>query len=175
MARNVEIKARLTRVEAILPRARALADGEPVELVQDDTFFACPNGRLKLRETGNGRGQLIFYQRPDGPQARESRYRIHETDAPDDLRETLAAACGIIGRVVKRRLLLFRGQTRIHLDRVQGLGDFLELEVVLAEGQTAAEGVVIAEALFSRLGLDPACRVAGAYRDMLATAASARE
>lgn len=172
MARNIEIKARIASVEALLPRALALTDGEPEEIFQDDTFFACPRGRLKLRDFGDGRGQLIFYQRPDVDGPKESRYHIHETADPVGLRDTLAQSLGVVGRVVKRRLLLLCGQTRLHLDRVQGLGDFLELEVVLEADQTAAAGTAIAEELFARLGLDAAARIAGAYRDLLAANAS---
>lgn len=173
MARNIEIKARIASVEALLPRARALADGESEEIFQDDTFFACPRGRLKLRDFGDGRGQLIFYQRPDVDGPKESRYHIHETADPAGLRDTLAQSLGVVGRVVKRRLLLLRGQTRLHLDRVQGLGDFLELEVVLAADETAAAGTAIAEDIFARLGLDPADRIAAAYRDLLTAGAAA--
>jgi adenylate cyclase class IV len=52
MARNIEIKARIASVEALLPRAQALADGPAVQIAQDDTFFVCDRGRLKLREIG---------------------------------------------------------------------------------------------------------------------------
>ena len=170
MARNIEIKVRIPSVEALLGPARALADGPPTEILQDDTFFACRDGRLKLRVLGDGSGQLIHYRRPDTPGPRQSDYTIFETPAPAALRDALAQALGVTGRVVKRRLLLLCGQTRIHLDRVTGLGDFLELEVVLREGQSAAQGAAIAEGLCARLGLDPDARSAGAYRDLLAAA-----
>ena len=62
MARNVEIKARIERVEFILPKVAAIADKGPVEIIQDETFFACPNGRLKLRVVSPGEGELIFYR-----------------------------------------------------------------------------------------------------------------
>jgi adenylate cyclase class IV len=83
------------------------------------------------------------------------------------MRALLQRACGSIGRVRKQRLLLLVGQTRIHLDRVDGLGDFLELEVVLREGQSTADGIAIAEALMHELGLTQAERIAGAYLDLL--------
>jgi len=86
---------------------------------------------------------------------------------PTALREALARACGVAGRVRKQRWLLLAGATRIHLDRVDGLGDFMELEVVLADGQSDAEGTAAAEALMQALGLAGAERVAGAYLDLL--------
>jgi adenylate cyclase class IV len=73
--------------------------------------------------------------------------------------------------VRKRRLLLRLGQTRLHLDRVQGLGDFIELEVVLRDGQGDDEGRAIAEHWLRRLGLQHAPRLGGAYMDLLCAAA----
>ena len=49
MARNIEIKAQIESIESLLPLVAKIADEGPIEIVQDDTFFACPNGRLKLR------------------------------------------------------------------------------------------------------------------------------
>jgi adenylate cyclase class IV len=167
MPRNIEIKARIDKVEALLVRAQALADGPPQTIAQDDTFFACAQGRLKLRDFGDGRGELIHYRRADAVGPKVSDYvRVPSAD-PAALREALSRALGVIGRVRKTRLLLLAGQTRIHLDRVEGLGDFLELEVVLREGQTEPDGVAIAEALLARLGVSPAQRLAGAYLDLL--------
>jgi adenylate cyclase class IV len=82
------------------------------------------------------------------------------------MREALTRACGLLGRVRKQRWLLLAGQTRIHLDRVAGLGDFMELEVVLQPGQTDDEGTVMAEALMRSLGLSDAPRLAGSYLDL---------
>ena len=169
MARNIEIKARIDSVDALLPIAQALADDPPQVIEQDDTFFACANGRFKLRDFGSGHGELIHYQRDDAAGPKLSDYVRVATDDPAALREALTRAQGSIGRVRKTRLLLLAGQTRIHLDRVEGLGDFLELEVVLHEGQTEAEGEAIAEALMAKLGVDAAQRLAGAYLDLLGT------
>jgi adenylate cyclase class IV len=170
MARNVEIKARIGSVAALLPVASALADGPAQTIAQDDTFFACPNGRLKLRDFGDGRGELIHYRRADAAGAKLSDYVRVATDEPAALREALARAHGVIGRVRKARLLLLAGQTRIHLDQVEGLGDFLELEVVLRDGQTEADGAGIADAWLAQLGVAASQRLAGAYLDLLGAA-----
>ena len=167
MPRNVEIKARIDSIEALLPVAQALADGPPQKIEQDDTFFACRQGRLKLRDFGTGHGELIHYRRADATGPKLSDYVRVPSDDPAALREALARAQGVIGRVRKTRVLLLAGQTRIHLDRVEGLGDFLELEVVLRDGQTAQEGEAIAEALMAELGVGAAQRLAGAYLDLL--------
>jgi len=177
MARNIEIKARIDSVEALLPIARALADGPEQRIEQDDTFFVCARGRLKLRDFGDGSGELIHYERADVEGPKLSDYVRVPTSDPGALREALARAHGELGRVRKTRWLLMAGATRIHLDRVEGLGDFLELEVVLDPAQPPAEGQAIAERLLARLGVGPAQRVAGAYLDGLSKApgiASAR-
>lgn len=167
MPRNIEIKARIDAVEALLPRARALADGEPEPIEQDDEFFVVPKGRLKLRRFADGRAELIHYHRPDGAEARASDYVRVPAPDPDALALALGRALGSRGRVRKRRWLLLSGQTRIHLDRVEGLGDCMELEVVLHEGQSDAQGQAIAEGLMAALGLQQAQRLPGAYIDLL--------
>ena len=167
MARNIEIKARIGSVEALLPRAQALADAPAQRIEQDDTFFNCAHGRLKLRDFGDGLGELIHYERSDSEDAKLSDYVRAPTTALAELCEALARAHGIRGRLRKTRLLLLCGQTRIHLDRVEGLGDFLELEVVLREGQSEQEGVAIANTLMAQLGMADAPRLAGAYLDLL--------
>jgi adenylate cyclase class IV len=170
MARNIEIKARLGAggIEAVLPRARVLAGGQaPTELRQDDCFYRVPQGRLKLRRFADGSAELIHYQRADAPGARASDYVRAVVPDADGLHAALERACGCLGRLRKRRRLLFVGQTRVHLDEVEGLGDFIELEVVLREDQSDAEGAAIAEQLMRDLGLDGAPRIAGAYLDLL--------
>jgi len=152
----------------VLVRAASIADGAPVVIDQDDTFFAVAHGRLKLRRFADGSAELIQYHRDDSADAKASDYvRVPVADA-DALAEALTRACGTRGRVRKRRLLLMAGQTRMHLDRVDGLGDFLELEVVLRDGQSDADGTAIAERLMTALAIAPEDRLAGAYLDLAA-------
>lgn len=168
MPANVEIKARIASVEALLPQAQALGDDEHPQLIhQDDTFFVVPHGRLKLRDFCNGSGELIHYQRADTSGPKRSDYLLTPTPDPEGLREALSRACGLLGRVRKERILVLAGPTRIHLDRVEGLGDFLELEVTLGDGQSEAEGTAIAHDLMARLGVRDEDLVVGAYLDLL--------
>ena len=60
------------------------------------------------------------------------------------------------------------GRTRVHLDRVDGLGQFLELEVVLENQETSASGTAVAQELMADLGIEPSQLVEGAYIDLLA-------
>ena len=168
MARNVEIKARIDGIGAVAARVAALADQGPIEIPQDDTFFESARGRLKLRALSATEGQLIFYRQPDQAGPKESFFVIVPTAAPDALREALSLAYGQTGRVRKRRTLCLVGRTRVHLDRVEHLGDFLELEVVLAEGERPDAGVDEARRLMTALGITEAQLVEGAYVDLLA-------
>jgi predicted adenylyl cyclase CyaB len=162
-SRNVEIKARIASVEAMAPRVAALADRGPVEIKQDDTFFVCERGRLKLRALSPTEGQLIFYRRANQAGPKESRFVISPTASPDSLRDALTLAYGSAGRVRKHRTLYLVGRTRVHLDRVESLGHFLELEVVLAEGESPDAGVKEARALMTALGLADNQLIDGAY------------
>ncbi len=167
MPSNIEIKARVIDLGELQRRTALLADSGPETIFQDDTFFACPTGRLKLRDFGNGRGELIFYQRADESGPKPSYYRIAPTDDPESLRQVLMEAFGSPGRVIKHRTLYLSGRTRIHLDQVEGLGDFMELEVVLSEDDTPEQGLAEAERLMHRLGIESDSLVEGAYLDLL--------
>ena len=167
MAANVEIKARVRDKAESLRRIQEVSDSAPVLLRQEDTFFYGPRGRLKLRVLAPDRAQLVYYERSDDAGPKLSRYLLAETDQPEPLRTVLAAALGVRGVVRKERWLYMAGQTRIHLDEVEGLGCFLELEVVLREGQTNEEGQRTAEALMARLGIQPEDLVNVAYIDLL--------
>ena len=167
MARNIEIKARLADIDATHALARPLADGEPQLIAQDDTFFNAAKGRLKLRAFADGRGELIYYERPDQAGPKTSFYVLSPTASPDTLREALTLAHGQIGRVRKLRTLLLAGRTRIHLDRVEGLGDFMELEVVLADDEALETGVAEAHALMAQLGIAADQLIDVAYLDLL--------
>ena len=167
MPRNIEIKARVAQPSRLLDDILEIADRGPTVFAQDDTFFACPAGRLKLRMFSATAGQLIFYRRDDLAGPKLSEYVIASTGEPDALRGVLTLAYGVVGRVRKTRTLCFVGSTRIHLDYVEGLGNFLELEVVLTPEQTIDEGRVIAENLMQKLSIEPSTLVRRAYVDLL--------
>jgi adenylate cyclase class IV len=167
MGRNVEIKARVGDPDRVRRLAARIAGGEPEVLRQDDTFFVAGRARLKLRRLRGGRGELIAYDRPDGRGPRASIYRVLVTERPDDLGELLGDALGVRGRVRKTRELYLAGQTRIHLDDVDGLGHFLELEVVLRPGQSDEDGMRVARELMARLEVPESALVPVAYVDLL--------
>ena len=170
MPRNVEIKARIDSIDALAAAVAPWADSGPTPITQDDTFFCCDNGRLKLRSFSATEGELIFYRRADAAGPKESFYVIARTHEPDALREALTLAHGQTGRVRKYRTLFLIGRTRVHLDRVEGLGEFLELEVVLRDGEAVSAGQHEAQAVMARLGVTDSQLITGAYVDLLGAA-----
>lgn len=120
-----------------------------------------------MRRLAQDVGELIFYDRPDFFGPKTSTYSVSHTDNPAQLRSVLADALGETARVKKVRELYFVGSTRIHLDVVEGLGEFMELEVVLSEDDTEQSGEAIALDLMEKLGIDKSDLVEGAYADLL--------
>jgi predicted adenylyl cyclase CyaB len=171
MPSNIEIKASLKNRAGAEAIAARLSDAGPELIHQEDVFFRCNGARLKLRILGPQRGELIRYERPDVADTRCSRYVIARTPDPQALLEILTKALGRIGTVKKERTLYLIGQTRVHLDWVEGLGDFLELEVVLRPDQSESEGTKIAQALLTNFEIEKPQLIAEAYIDLLARCA----
>ena len=168
MPKNIEIKAVRRDVPAAHATAARLSGTGPRLLLQEDVFFPGNGARLKLRILSPDNGELIRYRRADEAKARGSVYLIAPTSDPQTLREILTASLGVSGNVKKRRSLYLIGQTRVHLDDVEGLGDFLELECVLRPEQSDAEGNRIVTELLSQFGIEQGQLVAEAYVDLLA-------
>ena len=169
MGANIEVKARARA----LPELRLIAteiSNSPGELIeQEDWFFEAPHARLKLRILSPERGELISYRREDRAGAKASEYVIALTQQPALVREALALALGVRVVVRKKRWLYIAGQTRIHLDEVAELGEFVELEYVLEAGEDAARGEREVARLLDRLGIRAEDQVAVAYADLLTT------
>lgn len=165
--RNIETKARVESLSRV--RQLALETGAQFQIVQEDTdtYFRTAHGRLKLRMTrGRQNGTLIAYDRADEQASKVSNYVLVDIAAPDGLRNALARSLGVLVTVRKTRELLMNGDTRIHLDVVEGLGDFVELETVLG-----AQAIDAARAehqyLLSRLELAQEELISVSYSDLL--------
>jgi homotetrameric cytidine deaminase len=128
--RNVELKALDPDPARSLERALALGAEDHGVIVQRDTYFRVVHGRLKLREEEPGEAHLIAYSRPDAAEVRVSSYRVVPVPDPPALLAALEQSPGVDVVVAKRRRLLLWESVRIHLDEVEGLGSFLELEAV---------------------------------------------
>ncbi len=168
MPRNVEIKARVKDLAAVRAVAERLAGAPATLLQQEDTFFHVPSGRLKLRVLGPNEAQLIYYDRPDQSGPKTSHYSVASVADAAALKTVLESALGTRGSVRKRRWLCMVGRTRVHLDEVEGLGSFLELEVMLEPDEDEEAGRRTAQDLMRSLGVRPKDLIEGAYMDLLA-------
>jgi predicted adenylyl cyclase CyaB len=164
--KNIEIKARAdlsaTR-ERLAERGLRLA----ATLLQVDTYFEVPRGRLKLREIEGEEAQLIQYHRPDEAEPHASDYVIAPAADAPALKEALARALGVRTVVEKRRELYLWGNTRVHLDAVAALGSFIELETVVTD-QTEGEARRECQAVQAALGIREEDLTAGSYADLIA-------
>jgi len=167
MATNVEIKAYVHDPERLHRLAEGLSDTPTRVIHQRDIFFNTERGRLKLRTTAPDHGYLVYYERANVLEPHPSEYYLSKSDDPASLERLLTKAFGVRGTVVKVRTLFMVGHTRIHLDQVEGLGHFCELEVVLTEGQSVTQGQAIAEDLMRRLDIQEQDLVDKAYMDLL--------
>jgi homotetrameric cytidine deaminase len=165
--RNVEVKALDPDPARSLAVCRELGAEDRGVLVQRDTYFRAPSGRLKLREEGDAGATLVQYDRPDAAEARVSGYRLVAVADAEGLREALDAALGTLVVVDKERHLLLWNGVRIHLDRVRGLGSFVELEGVAEPGSDLSAERRRVDALADALGIGPDRIVAESYSDRL--------
>ncbi len=167
MARNVEVKARADDLALLRARLVEIKACETYELHQTDTFFHVSHGRLKLREFGDGKAELIFYDRADRRAARLSEYERIPCEQPEQLRRALASSLGVRGVVRKKREVALVDRTRVHFDEVEGLGSFLELEVVLGEEESLSAGERIADNLLRELRVPRSTLISRAYIDLM--------
>jgi predicted adenylyl cyclase CyaB len=165
--RNLEIKATVHSLAAVRRRLSVLEGAtRHASLRQTDWYFRVPKGRLKLRVVGANRdGEVIAYVRPDKTAARTSEFqRLPTTDAAGT-RRLLERMLGAQGCVRKRREVWLYKNARIHLDTVAGLGEFVEIEVVVTEGMPQARAMM--SELCKVLGILSGDLLAGSYGELL--------
>ncbi len=162
---NFEFKARLRdegRIRAMLKRLRAHHIGNDHQI---DTYFHVPRGRFKIRE-GKIENALIYYLRSDSPRPRRAQIEMMPLPRRNAVRSILSSALGVLTVVDKRREIYLAGSVKIHLDRVRGLGKFVEVEAVSRSGGLAK---IRAQARkFRKLfGLASSDLVGESYSDMI--------
>lgn len=162
--RNLEFKAAALDLNAVQARAVAMGADLWGDLRQTDTYFSVAKGRLKLRETSGRQAELVFYQRDESAPHRPSDYEIAQSAQPDAMRLLLTQALGVLAVVRKRRTLLILDSARVHLDNVDSLGTFVELEVPVSAGETAAQTKI--DELITGLGLSWQDCIRSSYLEM---------
>ncbi|MGH7179088.1 MAG: class IV adenylate cyclase [Tepidisphaeraceae bacterium] len=164
---NLELKARCSNPSAVREALGALGASPSGAFSQIDTYFRVPRGRLKLRECDSAPAVLIYYERADDSRIRPSVYWLTQIPEPDALLGTLATALGTIAVVRKRRELWMWHNVRIHIDKVEDLGDFLEFEAVLSVDEPAEVSRPRVERLIATLGVTEDQRINRSYSDLL--------
>ncbi len=165
MPRNLEVKAKVEDVSLLEKIAIDIGAMFDNDFVQVDTYFGIPDGRLKMREFGDGKAELIFYRRGETSEKRWSNYEIVPVCEVGKLKNLLAKIFGLKVVVEKRRKVYLYKNARIHLDKVSGLGDFVEFEVIYKGDEKQAEELM--EFLIQGFGLKRENFVKVSYSDLL--------
>lgn len=171
MPQNLELKASVVSVERVRLAVRKLRARKIGTLRQRDTYFAVRRGRLKLRQMGR-RSELIAYERPNTAGSRYSRYHVFPIKRARSLRRMLEAVLDVRAVVHKQRTVYLFKNCRIHVDRVRGLGSFLEFEVIVSHGRTQARGLM--RAMIRHFGIEQRAIVGRSYCDLLIQASRKR-
>ncbi|MBP1691481.1 MAG: cyaB [Bacteroidetes bacterium] len=164
MATNLELKSGTESLTSAHQAARSMGLSPAETLDQTDVYFAVSRGRLKLRLIEGKGAELIYYEREDERTARWSTYTRLAVADPNVLQGMLAQALGVRGVVKKHRTVYLHDSARIHLDRVEGLGDFLEFEIVETGEKKASALMERLKAVFS---VSQSAMIGGSYIDLL--------
>jgi predicted adenylyl cyclase CyaB len=168
LAQNLEAKFRLSDFAAAEAAAAALGYIDQGTLVQRDTFFVVPQGKLKLREEEGEGARLIGYARHQIDGLQVSDYRLVPMTDAEGTRAVLAATLGVLAEVRKRRRLWLHGTVRLHLDQVGGLGDFGEIEAVVSAGENAECYRAFVDQTLAALGVDRTALIDASYFELAA-------
>lgn len=169
---NIELKARCADLRGAGQVARRIGAVRQWRRRQVDTYFAASSGRLKVRCVAREPAELIAYHRLDSPTARQSRYLICLVPDGKKLCQVLSLALDVVVVVDKERTLYLLDDTRIHLDRVRGLGSFIEFEALVRRPTQAAAARRRLDELCACFGIAESDMVAGSYADLLLAAST---
>ena len=165
--KNIELKVILRDPETVIRRLKKIRARFIGKLAQADTYFNCRKGRLKLREINRKSFELIYYKRPDTKSSKVCDYQVLpiESSQKENIKLLLSKALGTRIAVTKVRNLWLKKNTRIHLDKVRNLGNYLELETVVKKGILNAKKEQ--QDVIELLGISKAKKVDVSYGDLL--------
>jgi predicted adenylyl cyclase CyaB len=165
--KNIEVKMAFDDPESIISVLRKIGAKHKGRLHQIDTYYRCRQGRLKLRTINDRKHVLIFYTRPDTLSGKVSEYQVFPIGAKriKNAESLLTRTFGKLIKVEKTRDLWVYKNTRVHLDRVSGLGRFLELETVVKKDVSKARKEY--DDVTKRLALSRYKKERGSYSDLL--------
>lgn len=164
---NIEIKAWCTDQDSIRNYLKKHdADFKGVDR-QIDTYFNVPHGRLKLRE-GNIENKLIHYDRPNQEGPKQADVTMYTLEPDPSLKEVLVKALGVKVVVDKKREIYFIDNVKFHVDVVEGLGTFMEIEAIDTSGSIGKEKLLEqCHKYLKEMGIKDADLVPVSYSDLL--------
>lgn len=168
MPENVEVKATAPDLDALRERLAEITGTPPEILRQEDVFFGVKRGRLKLRCDEDSNCEVIYYRRADVPGPSVSWYSVESVTEPTVRREQLARMFGERSVVRKTREVFDLGDGRVAIDHVEGLGDYVEINVPVTGKIDRHRAAYIARTLLKRLHINEIDVVPVSYEDQLA-------
>jgi predicted adenylyl cyclase CyaB len=165
MRTNLELKAACPSLCAAGKIARKIGAKRIEVLRQVDTYYRVKSGRFKLREINGLQSELIYYERSNRKGSRYSKYVVVPLSSTDSVKRLFEMIFDEVAVVKKIRTLYLYRNTRIHLDRVKGLGSFIEFEVLMKRGKRQAQAMMLF--LRREFGIERDSIVAGSYRDLI--------
>jgi predicted adenylyl cyclase CyaB len=167
-AHNFEQKFRCEDLDAVVRLCRESRYRFHARLVQKDIFFNVKTGRLKVRLIDGGSTELIHYFRPNRKGPRKCAYvRVPVGGEPNDIIGILKSVAGIVGIVKKKRTVYYHENVRIHIDRVEKLGDFVELEAEIRGRYKKGLALALLKSTKAALKLDDRNAIELSYIDLL--------
>ena len=164
---NIEIKARCDSPDAVrkvLTERNAIFKGTDIQI---DTYFNCRNGRLKLRE-GNIEYALIYYNREDTASPKKAIVSLYHPERNSSLKEILTNALGVLVVVKKKREIYFIDNIKFHIDNVENLGSFIEIEAIDTSGTIGEEKLrQQCEEYIKLFNIQPSDLIHCSYSDMI--------
>jgi len=167
MHTNIEIKAHTIshdKIRQIIKQLNGVYKGLDH---QTDTYFECANGRLKLRE-GNIENNLIWYERENKPDNKESKIVLYKNEHDSSLKLLLKYALNVSVVVEKDREIYFIDNVKIHLDKVNVLGTFVEIEAIDYDGTIGKQKLTEQCEYYKKLfGIEEKDLISNSYSDMI--------
>ena len=160
----IEIKARVDSLDPIREKIESMGTVIQGTYLQTDTYFSTVSDRLKMREVeGEPTAMLIYYDREDIPDPKQSDILIVETEEPETLKAILGRSIGVKVIVEKTREIYQHQGTQVHLDMVEGLGTFIEFERPITD---LLEDRKVLEALMEELNIKTEDLITVSYSDL---------
>lgn len=165
---NIEIKAPCNnpdKIRKILQSKNAEFKGIDHQI---DTYFIVPEGRLKLRQ-GNIENSLIFYKREERKGIKTSNVELVKLDSKQaqSTKNLLSLSNGIFKIVDKKREIYFIDNVKFHLDKIESLGTFVEIEAINFQGQSKETLTEQCAYYLQLFGIDSTDCIDASYSDLV--------